>query len=160
LLLINAYFCPAEITIMETISTIYTGQLRTQATHLQSGTGLLTDAPVDNQGKGETFSPTDLLATSLGSCMLTIMGIAAREHQFSIDGTEIKIWKIMASSPRKVAEVKIDLFFPPHDFSAKHKKILEYCAKTCPVALSLHPGIKQTVSFYFKDKADGLAGKH
>jgi len=140
---------------METIRTIYAGQLRTKATHMQSKTELLTDAPLDNQGKGETFSPTDLLATALGSCMLTIMGIAAREHQFSIEGTEMKIWKIMASNPRKVAEVKIDLFFPPHDFSAKQKKILDYCSKTCPVALSLHPDIKQTVTFHFDGKSDG-----
>jgi putative redox protein len=124
---------------METIRTRYIGNLRTSALHVQSSETLITDAPLDNQGRGEAFSPTDLLAASLGSCMLTIMGIAAREHKFSIDGTEVKITKIMASGPRRVSEIIIDLVFPHNDYSPKQKKIIKLSADTCPVALSLHP---------------------
>ncbi|HAL65647.1 MAG TPA: osmotically inducible protein OsmC, partial [Bacteroidales bacterium] len=87
---------------MITIETIYLGELRTKATHLQSGNSIITDAPLDNQGKGEAFSPTDLLAAALASCMLTIMGIAARTHGFNIDGTKAEITKIMESNPRRV----------------------------------------------------------
>lgn len=134
---------------METIRTIYSGELRTEATHLQSATKIITDAPVDNQGRGEAFSPTDLLATSLGSCMLTIMGIAAKEHGFSIDGAELRITKIMASSPRRVGEIVIDLFFPSDSYSMKDKKLIKHAAHSCPVALSLHPDIKQTLNFHY-----------
>lgn len=131
---------------MATIKTVYQGTLRTQATHLQSGTQILTDAPVDNQGKGEAFSPTDLLAAALGSCMLTIMGITAREHQINIDNTECNITKIMAASPRRVGEIVVDLKFP-ETYTEKQQKILERAALTCPVYLSLHPDIQKTVSF-------------
>lgn len=96
---------------METIRTIYLGELRTRAKHLQSGNELITDAPTDNHGKGEAFSPTDLLATALGSCMLTVIGLAARTHGFNIDGAKVNITKIMASNPRRVEEVVIDFFF-------------------------------------------------
>lgn len=131
---------------MATIETIYQGGLRTQARHVQSGTVILTDAPVDNQGKGEGFSPTDLLAASLGSCMLTIMGIAAREHHLNIDGTTCSITKIMAANPRRVAEIKIDLSFPG-SYADQDKKVLERLALTCPVYLSLHPDLIKTVNF-------------
>jgi putative redox protein len=134
---------------METIRTRYIGNLRTSAIHVQSAGSLITDAPADNQGRGEAFSPTDLLAASLGSCMLTIMGIAAREHKFSIDGADVKITKIMASGPRRVSEIIIDLVFPPNDYSEKQKKIIKLAADTCPVALSLHPDLKQTVIMHF-----------
>jgi putative redox protein len=133
----------------ETISTTYLGELRTRATHVRSGKELITDAPPDNKGKGEAFSPTDLLATSLGSCMLTIMGIAAREHNFNIDNTRIKIWKIMASDPRRVGEIKIELSFPDNNFSDKQKKIIERSAFTCPVFQSLHPDLIKTISFIY-----------
>ena len=128
---------------------MYLGDLRTRAKHIQSAETLLTDAPVDNQGRGENFSPTDLLATALGSCMLTIMGISAREHQFNIDGTKISITKIMASNPRRVSEVVLELYFPSSDYSEKQKKIIRLAADTCPVALSLHPDLKQTVILHF-----------
>lgn len=131
---------------MATIETVYQGTLRTQAVHVQSGTSILTDAPVDNQGKGMAFSPTDLLAASLGSCMLTIMGISAREHQINIDDTKCAITKIMAANPRRVGEIEIDLQFP-EKYSEKQQKILERAALTCPVYLSLHPDIKKTVNF-------------
>lgn len=131
---------------MATIETTYQGILRTQAIHVQSGTEILTDAPVDNQGKGEAFSPTDLLAASLGSCMLTIMGITAREHQINIDDTTCAITKIMAANPRRVGEIEIDLKFP-EKYADKQQKILERAALTCPVYLSLHPDIKKSVKF-------------
>jgi len=134
---------------METAQTIYLGDLRTKATHLQSGSEIITDAPTDNQGKGEAFSPTDLVAAALGSCMMTIMGIAARTHGFTVDGAKLHITKIMRSDPRRIAEVKIDIDFPDVEYSDKEKKILRVCADTCPVALSLHPDLKQTVSLNF-----------
>jgi uncharacterized OsmC-like protein len=130
-----------------TIQTIYTGELRTQATHLASQNTIITDAPIDNNGKGEAFSPTDLLAASLGSCMLTIMGIAANTHGFSIDGTKISITKIMAANPRRVGEIIIDFSFPTNTYSDKERLLIEKAAASCPVALSLHPDLKQTINF-------------
>lgn len=134
---------------METIRTEYTGSLRTQALHVASGNTLITDAPLDNQGKGEAFSPTDLLATSYGSCMITVVGIAAVKHGFSIDGTKLKITKIMASNPRRIDELIVELDFPPNGYSGKEKEIIRKTAITCPVALSLHPEVKQTIVFNF-----------
>jgi putative redox protein len=135
---------------METIRTIYQGDLRTRAKHLQSGNELITDAPTDNQGRGEAFSPTDLLATALGSCMLTIIGIAANTHGFNIDGTEVKITKIMASNPRRVAEVVVEFFFSKtQSYSKKEKILIEKAALECPVAKSVHPDLKQKVSFNY-----------
>jgi len=130
-----------------TIETIYTGELRTQATHLASQNTIITDAPIDNNGKGEAFSPTDLLAASLGSCMLTIIGIAANTHGFSIDGTRISINKIMAANPRRIGEIVIDFTFPLNSYNEKEKLLIEKAAATCPVALSLHPDLIQTVNF-------------
>ena len=120
-----------------------------QAKHVQSGSTLLTDAPIDNQGKGEAFSPTDLLATSLGCCMLTIAGIAANQHHFNIDGTTVEITKIMIPVPRRVGEVKIEFTFPKNNYSEKEKKIIEYAVRNCPVSLSLNPEVKQTVIFRY-----------
>jgi uncharacterized OsmC-like protein len=130
-----------------TIQTIYTGELRTQATHVASQNTIITDAPLDNNGRGEAFSPTDLLAASLGSCMLTIMGIAANTHGFTIDGTKINITKIMAANPRRVGEIIIDFSFPINHYSDKERLLIEKAAATCPVALSLHPDLKQTINF-------------
>lgn len=130
---------------------LYTTELRTQMTHLASGTQVLTDAPVDNNGKGEVFSPTDLVSSALASCMLTIMGISGREHGFSIDGTRAIVIKKMESNPRRISEVDIELHFPEISYSAKHKKIIEIISKTCPVAMSLHPDLKQTIHLFFKD---------
>lgn len=135
---------------METIRTTYLGELRTEAVHLQSGTRLITDAPVDNQGKGESFSPTDLLATALGSCMLTIMGIAARTHAISLEGTTMRITKYMVSEPRRVKEILVEFDFPEMNFTEKQKTILEHAARTCPVALSLHPELGQRIIFNYK----------
>lgn len=133
---------------MATVETIYVGSLRSEATHLQSGTKIITDAPVDNHGKGESFSPTDLVATALGSCMLTIMGIAAKVHGFSIDGTKLEITKVMGTAPRRIVEIKIEVYFP-QDYEAKVKRILEAAAKECPVAQSLHPDLKQNLIYHY-----------
>ncbi|MEG2755481.1 MAG: OsmC family protein, partial [Mucinivorans sp.] len=108
-----------------------------------------TDAPTDNQGRGQAFSPTDLLATALGSCMLTIMGIASRTHGFNIDGTEVNITKVMGTAPRRVVEIRVELTFP-ENYSDKVKKIIEAAARECPVANSLSAELKQTVIFNYK----------
>jgi putative redox protein len=130
------------------ISTIeYLGGMRTSSVHLRSGQTLITDAPPDNNGRGEAFSPTDLLATSLGCCMLTIMGIVAERHQLKIEGAKVDITKIMAANPRRVSEVIVEITMPAGGFSDKDKQLLENAAHTCPVAMSLHPDLKQTVSF-------------
>jgi uncharacterized OsmC-like protein len=131
---------------MATIGTTYLGELRTEPVHIPSGTHIITDAPVDNQGKGEAFSPTDLLTASLTSCMMTIMGIAARTHGIDIDGTTAATTKIMTANPRKVSEIQISFKFPK-TYDDKEKAILEHAALTCPVYLSLHPDLKKTVDF-------------
>ncbi len=134
---------------MSTSKITYNGGLRTTSIHQHSGNEIITDAPVDNKGKGAAFSPTDLLATSLGNCMLTIVGIAANEHGFNIDGTTCDITKIMAENPRRVTEIVVDFQFPANNYSDKDKKIIERSANTCPVMFSLHPDIKKTVSFNY-----------
>lgn len=134
---------------MITAKTKYIGDLRTEAVHVRSGNKIITDAPIDNQGKGEAFSPTDLVATALGSCMMTIVGIAANTHGFNIDGAQWEITKIMASDPRRISEVRIDITFPPNNYSDKIKKIIEHSALTCPVAQSLHPDLKQDIHFNY-----------
>ncbi len=135
---------------METAKTIYKGELRTEAVHIRSGNKITTDAPPDNKGKGEYFSPTDLVATALGSCIFTIMGIAAREHGFSIDGATCSITKIMAENPRRIGEIRIEFNLMAMDYTEKQKKILEYCVKTCPVSLSLNESLYQNVKLLFR----------
>ncbi|MBC9930388.1 OsmC family protein [Chitinophaga qingshengii] len=133
---------------MATSEIIYTGELRTSATHLKSGTVIETDAPLDNQGKGERFSPTDLVATALGSCMLTIMGIKARDSQWNIEGTKVSVTKIMGTEPRRITGITVVFDMPAgHNLGEKERTILERAAHTCPVAYSLHPDIKQDVTF-------------
>ncbi len=134
---------------MTTSEITYLGNLRTQSKHIASNNLIVTDAPIDNHGRGEAFSPTDLMANSLGCCMLTIIGIAANTHQFSIDGTIVKITKIMQSNPRKIAEIKVDFIFPKIEYNSKQKAIIEHAAFTCPVALSLHPDIRQSITFSY-----------
>ena len=115
--------------------------------HLQSGNHITTDAPTDNQGKGEYFSPTDMLATALGSCIMTIMGIKARDNGIDITGTEIEITKIMENNPRRVAEVVVEFTFPKKNYTEEEKRIVESVAGISPVPLSLHPDLKQTIKF-------------
>lgn len=135
---------------MKTSSIEYIGNLRTKATHLRSGKQFITDAPIDNKGKGEAFSPTDTLATALGTCALTIIGIAANEHGFNIDGTKTDVTKIMASNPRRVSEVIVEFNFPDVEYTAKQKKIIEKAAYSCPVHKSLHPDLKKEFVFNFR----------
>jgi uncharacterized OsmC-like protein len=134
---------------MLTVQTKYLGGLRTESVHLQSGSKLITDAPIDNQGKGEAFSPTDLLATAYGACVLTIMGIAAQTHGFSIEGAEIKTAKVMGTDPRRIVELITEIVLPHNNYSAKEKKIIELVAKECPVFNSLHPDLKKNVTFTY-----------
>jgi putative redox protein len=136
---------------METSRIIYTGDLRTEATHVKSGQSFITDAPVDNQGKGEAFSPTDLLATSLGACAITVVGIAARTHGFNVDGTTINVTKIMASEPRRVGEVIVEFNFPDVKYSEKEKAIIRHTINTCPVSQSLNANLKQTFILNFSN---------
>jgi putative redox protein len=131
-----------------TSSVTYEGDLRTQATHLRSDTVIETDAPVDNNGKGEKFSPSDLVATALGSCMMTIMGIKARDMQVDLKGTKIDIEKIMAADPRRISGINLTFSFPEGlQLGEKEKTILERAAHTCPVIYSIHPDIKVNVVF-------------
>jgi putative redox protein len=133
---------------MATAKVKYLGELRTEATHLASGNKIITDAPLDNHGKGQAFSPTDLLSSSLASCMLTVMGIAANTHQINMDGAEAVVTKIMAADPRRVSEVHIVITFP-RTYNDKEKAILEHTAKTCPVALSVSPALIQKIEFVY-----------
>ncbi len=132
---------------MVKITATYQGDLRCTATHSPSQTQLFTDAPVDNQGKGESFSPTDLVATALITCMMTIMGIKAREMNIDLTGTELNVEKIMANNPRRIAALPVKITFPPLQIDEKSKKILENAALTCPVAKSIHPDIEFTIEF-------------
>ncbi len=127
----------------------YIGDLRTTAFHLASGNKIITDAPIDNQGKGEAFSPTDLVATSFASCMLTIMGIGANARGFSIDGTIAEVTKVMGNNPRRIIEIIVKLKFPNNNYTEKQKEFFKLVSETCPVAKSIHPDIKQTISFEF-----------
>ncbi len=125
----------------------YQGNLRTSVTHEPSGTKLITDAPTDNHGKGENFSPTDLVATALGSCMVTIMGIVAQRAGWSLDGMTWKSSKIMTPPPRRIAEISIHIKLENHSLTKEQKQTLETAARKCPVALTLSPEVKQTVIF-------------
>lgn len=133
---------------MATVETIYLGDLRTEATHVRSGNKVITDAPVDNHGKGEAFSPTDLVAAALGSCMLTLMDQAAERLGVSIKGTKVEITKVMAVEPRRIGEIVIDFYLPAR-YSEKEQTIIERAAHTCPVAKSLHPDLKQNIMFRY-----------
>ena len=127
----------------------YLGQLRTQATHLRSGNTVITDAPIDNMGKGEAFSPTDLVCAALGSCMMTIMGQVAQREAINLKGLKTEIVKIMSSNPRKIAEIEITFSHPHLVATDIQKQKLMNAARTCPVALSLSEHLKQTVTFNF-----------
>ena len=127
---------------------IYKGDLRTGATHIQSGTVIETDAPTDNQGKGERFSPTDLVAVALGTCMITTMGIKARTMDIQLDGTRVEITKVMVSDPRRIGKIVAHLFFPAGlNLDDKTKEILERTARTCPVERTLHPDVELDMQF-------------
>jgi putative redox protein len=132
---------------MVTMQLEYQGDLHCKAIHEPSGTELTTDAPKDNQGRGESFSPTDLVATALGSCMLTVMGIMARTHNLDITGATATVGKEMTSSaPRRIARLAVRIHIP-HAISPENQQKLERAAHTCPVHKSLHPDVESPIDF-------------
>ncbi|WP_299226569.1 OsmC family protein [uncultured Psychroserpens sp.] len=124
----------------------YLGGLRTESTHIKSGNSFHTDAPVDNNGKGKAFSPTDTVATGLASCMITVMGIKARDLGIDMTGTTAHVTKTMASNPRRISKIEVILEFS-FEADDKTRKILERTANTCPVHYSLHPDIEKDIMF-------------
>lgn len=131
-----------------TSTVTYDGDLRTVAQHLRSGTTIETDAPVDNNGKGDRFSPSDLVATALGSCMLTIMGMRAVEMNVDLKGTKIEVEKIMKTDPRRIGGLNLTFHFPGSlELNERQQKILQKAAETCPVAFSINPEIELNVNF-------------
>lgn len=134
---------------------VYEGDLRTTCTHLQSGSAIETDAPTDNNGKGERFSPTDLMATSLATCMLTVMGIKARTMGIELNGIKTEVEKIMKAEPRRVGGINIHFHIPEtlQGLQEKEISILKNTAHTCPVAQSIHPDIAVTVNWGSWEKA-------
>ncbi|MFT6843971.1 MAG: putative redox protein [Flavobacteriales bacterium] len=133
---------------MTTSTVKYLGNLRTEATHLQSNSKLITDAPIDNNGKGEAFSPTDILATSLASCMITIMGISAKAKGWELRYCESAVEKIMAANPRRVSAINIDIKLQD-TWNESQRKTLETAAKSCPVAFSLHADLMVNLTFTY-----------
>lgn len=134
---------------MPTSRVTYLGDLRTSSIHLQSGSEIISDAPLDNNGKGEAFSPTDTVANGFASCMFTVMGIKAREMGVDFSGSTAEVTKIMAADPRRIAEIHVtfDMIIKADE---KTKTILERTALTCPVHFSLHPDIKREIVFNWK----------
>ncbi len=128
-----------------TSEVVYLGDLRTEATHLKSGNQIFTDAPTDNRGKGEAFSPTDLVATSLGSCILTIMGIKAMDKNIDMVGAKASIKKVMTSNPRRISKIEVVLQMPDKKYSEAEKNILEKAAHHCPVARSLSDDLEEMI---------------
>ena len=133
---------------MTTSVVFYSGNLRTESQHLQSGEIITTDAPTDNEGTGQAFSPTDLAATSLANCMMTVMGIVASRHNIDIEGTRANVEKFMGVNPRRIVEIKIDFHFPT-SYDTATKKLLEQAALNCPVAKSLSESISQNIDFNY-----------
>ncbi|WP_313114520.1 OsmC family protein [Aequorivita sediminis] len=131
---------------MSTSKVTYLGNLRTENEHLQSKNTYITDAPTDNNGKGEAFSPTDTVATGLANCMITVMGIKARDMNVNMDGTTAMVTKTMAANPRRISKIEIALNFPA-GIEEKSRKILENTGRTCPVIQSLHPDIEKVIEF-------------
>ena len=127
----------------------YLGDLRTSSIHIQSGTEILSDAPVDNNGKGEAFSPTDTVANGLATCMMTIMGIKARDLGIDLAGTTAEVVKVMNAEPRRIGAIEI-VFEIQGTNDQKSKKILERAGMTCPVFLSLHPDVEKRITFNWK----------
>ncbi|MBX7240955.1 MAG: OsmC family protein [Bacteroidia bacterium] len=128
----------------------YLGNLRTKSVHLRSGNEIITDAPVDNNGKGEAFSPTDLVASALVSCMFTIMGIAAEKRGWDLGELSGIVRKIMGENPRRIIRLEVEMYFRRSDIDEKQKMVLEHAAKSCPVAMSLHPELEVTVNFLYE----------
>ena len=134
---------------MNTASVVYQGNLRTEATHLRSGTRIHTDAPVDNHGKGEAFSPTDLVGTALLTCMITTMALAAQGRGWELGQMQGEVLKVMASAPRRISELRIEVTFANSLLDADQRKIMEEIGLNCPVAKGLHPDMVQAVEFRY-----------
>ena len=134
---------------MHRAEVVYKGELRTEATHLRSENQLITDAPVDNNGKGEAFSPTDLVATGLLSCMITVMGIKAKKMGYDMGEVEGSVKKTMADAPRRICRLDVEINFKKNSLSLAERKILERTAIHCPVAMSIHPDISQNIKFNY-----------
>ena len=134
---------------MATSKVTYLGDLRTSSIHLQSGSEIISDAPLDNNGKGEAFSPTDTVANGLASCMFTVMGIKARDLDVDFSGSTAEVTKIMGTEPRRITEIHVTFHFSINN-KKKTKTILERTAMTCPVFYSLHPDIKKEIVFNWK----------
>ena len=127
----------------------YVGELRTYSKHIKSGQKIITDAPTDNNGKGQAFAPTDLISSALCSCMTTVMGICAEKGGFKMPNSTAKITKIMSAEPRKIKEIRIELNFEENNLSEAQKNKLKNVGENCPVAKSLHPDINQIINFNF-----------
>lgn len=130
-----------------TATVTYESNLRTTCLHLQSGSAIETDAPTDNKGKGERFSPTDLIATGLGACMITTMGIKAQTMDIALDGAKVEVTKIMVSDPRRIGKIIAHVTMPALNLDEKTIEILERVARTCPVERSLHPDVELDIQF-------------
>ena len=130
-----------------TASAKYLGDLRVECIHLQSGTVIVTDAPTDNQGKGQAFSPTDLCATALAACAMTIIGAYGKNHDVNVDGMEAAVTKVMAANPRRIQRIEVIITMPDREYSEKEKVSIERAANSCPVHASLHPDTEQVIVF-------------
>jgi len=130
-----------------TSKVVYLGDLRTECTHIQSGTKIITDAPLDNQGKGEAFSPTDLLATSLASCMITIIGIYCKNHEINFDSCTAEIEKIMGVNPRKVEKIIVHMDFTGNNWDSSTLEKVIIAGKTCPVAKTIEDSVQIEFNF-------------
>lgn len=133
---------------MVSIRTTYEGELRCTSTHEPSGTQLSTDAPKDNEGRGESFSPTDMVATALCSCAMTIMGIKGKKAGIDLRGMKGRVVKGMAADPRRIVSAPVE-FTIPGDLDSEQRALLEDAARSCPVAQSLHPDIDATMTFHY-----------
>ena len=132
---------------MSSMTIRYLGDLHTECTHIASGSTIVTDAPVDNQGRGEAFSPTDLCALSLAACAVTTMGIYGRNHDCDITGTTVSVEKIMGSNPRRITAVEVVFTMPDKEYTDRQKQGLEHAALACPVHRSLHPDMEKKMTF-------------
>lgn len=135
---------------MSTVSAKYLGDLRVECVHNQSGTKLVTDAPRDNNGKGEAFSPTDLCAAALGTCAMTIIALYCKNHGVDVSGAEMEITKTMSADPRRIGKLEVIFKMPDRPYTDKEKIVMERAAHTCPVHLSLHPDLEQIFTFQWK----------
>ncbi|PIQ47479.1 MAG: osmotically inducible protein OsmC [Cytophagales bacterium CG12_big_fil_rev_8_21_14_0_65_40_12] len=134
---------------MITVKSKYTGDLSTEAIHVKSNNHIVTDAPTDNNGKGQAFSPTDLVAAALGSCMMTVMAIAGEKKGLDMSGMNLEATKIMTANPRRISEIKVDFFWESCSLSTEDREWIKHIGLTCPVALSLGENLKQDINFHF-----------